>query len=132
MRAVVSVRPSYINAASTNMYITIWHTLGNMPKQRMIAKQSSINGDGPSLLWQLLRHFHGIAAQIIRQQRTCIDAFKTRLSLYDGNVSKFAEHIRKTVQTLKDAGGDDAQVFDKAYKALTETHLYPFNNEIRV
>ena len=119
-------------APARNMYLAIWNTLGAKPKQKMVSYHAKIRGDGPTLLWFLLTAYHGTAAQIIRSDRLKIEAFKDRLKLTGGCVDKFCEHVRRVMESLKAAGGEDAQAFDKVYEALVATHVQQFNEEIRI
>ena len=64
--------------------------------------------------------------------RIKIDSFKDRLKLCHGDIDKFLDHVRKTMDMLKSAGGSDDQAFDKIYEALVETHVTSFNETIHV
>ena len=114
-------RPAEHNAAATNLYIAIWDTIGSYPKSKVIPHQEKINGDGPTLLRCLLTKFHGTAAQIIRAQRSKMEQFKHKLKHYGGDIEKFADHMRKTYQSLVHAGGQDKQAFERMYEALTQS-----------
>ena len=46
-------------------------------------------------------------------------------------MDKFLD-VRKTMESLKSAGGSDDQAFDKIYEALVESHVTAFNETIRV
>ena len=119
-------------APARNLYLSVWNTLGSKPKTKMVGFLEDIGEDGPTLLWTLLTQYHGTAAQIIRSMRIKIDSFKDRLKLCHGDIDKFLDHVRKTMDMLKSAGGSDDQAFDKIYEALVETHVTSFNKTIRV
>ena len=130
-RAASTRKPEDV-APARNLYLAIWNTLGNKPKTKMVAQRAKVMDDGPTLLWMLLTEYHGTAAQIIRQMRLKIDAFKDKVKAYGGDMDKFCEHVRKTMECLKSAGGSDDQAFDKIFEALVESHVQAFNESIRV
>ena len=115
-------------APARNLYLSIWNTLGAKPKSNMVSHLDTIGEDGPTLLWTLLTQYHGTADQIIWLMRHKIDAFKDHLKLCLGDMDKFCDHVRKTVESLKAAGWTDDQAFDKVYEALVETHLTSLTN----
>ena len=119
-------------APTCDLYLAIWNTLGNKPKTKIVAQQAKVVDNGPTLLWMLLTKYHGTAGQIIRQMRVKIDAFKDKVKAYGGDIDKFCEHVRKTMEWLKSAGGSDDQAFDKIFEVLVELHIQSFNESICV
>ena len=64
--------------------------------------------------------------------RVKVDSFKDRFKAYSGDIDKFCDHVHKTMECLKSAGGTDDQAFDKILEALVESHVQLFNESIRV
>ena len=91
-----------------------------------------INRDGPTLLWYILTLYHGTARQIICAQRKKIENFNLNVNFYRGDIEIFCNSMQTTIQSLVDTRGTDKQVFDKIYKAISETHLPKFNQEMQV
>ena len=81
-----------------------------------MAHANTIKQDGPTLIWKLLTEYHGTSAQIIRYQRVKIDAFNDKFRYVNGDIDKFCEHVRITMESLKVAEGTDNQAFDKSMK----------------
>ena len=64
--------------------------------------------------------------------RVKVKSFKDRLRAYGGDIDKFCEHVRKTMECLKSAGGFDDQALDNFFEALVESHVQAFIKTICV
>ena len=129
---VKNERQAHKVSTSRNIYIAIWRTLSDAPKQRICSYLAKNNGDRSTLLWYLLTLYHGTAVQIIRAQRKNIDKLNNIVKFNRGDIEKVCESVQNTIQSPLAAGGMDKQAFDKMYESFTETHVPKFNQEMQL
>ena len=62
-----------------------------------------------------------------------LDNFKRIISdPHKNNIESFCDYGQLLITKLSDAGGEDTQVFDKVYEALTNSRCPEFNNQLVV